>query len=128
MLWAPHFLEDRQGAFEEGPCPRKVALVSKQVGEVVDGLCGVRMHWAEYLLADSQCALVKRPRARKITLVLKQVSKVVEALRSIGMLGAEHLLLDHQSALVERLGLCIGTQCILPVLPDKTKQTTGQFL
>jgi hypothetical protein len=81
MLGAEHLLADRQRAVEERPRPRKVVLVPKQDGEVVEALRRFGMLGAEPLLADRQRALVERPRPRKVALGPKQASEVIEALR-----------------------------------------------
>ena len=85
MLGAEHLLVDRQRALEERPRRRKVALVLKQDGEVVEARRRIGMLGAEYLLADRQRALEERPRLRiggqRIVPVYPQVDRRNTALR-----------------------------------------------
>ena len=69
MLGAERLLADRQGALEERPRRREVALVLKQDGEVVEARRRIGMVGAERLLADRQRALEERPRAGEVALV-----------------------------------------------------------
>ncbi len=117
MLRAERLLPDRQRALVERPRPRKVALVLKQEGEIVEALRRIGMLGAERLLADCQRALEERPRPGKVALVRKQAGEVVEARRRIGMLGAERLLADRQRALEERPRLRIDGAAMKYRLP-----------
>jgi hypothetical protein len=83
MLGAPHLLEDRQRAFVEGPCLRKIALSPEHGGEVVEARLG-----AEHLLVDCQRALEERPRRCEVALALEQDGEVVDACRGFEMLCA----------------------------------------
>src|SRR5882724_6943931 len=59
MLGAEHLLADRQRALEERPCPRKVALVRKHQGVVVEARGRVGMLGAECLFGYRQCIAEK---------------------------------------------------------------------
>jgi hypothetical protein len=52
MLGAERLLADRQRVLEERPRSRKIALVVKQVGEVVESHRRIVMLGTERLLAD----------------------------------------------------------------------------
>src|SRR6266511_2838488 len=96
MVRAGHFFMYRHRALKERPRPRKVALVVKQKGEVVEARRRVGMLGAEHLLAYRQRAFQERPCPRMVTLGMEQLAETVEALRCSGMFGAERLFADGQ--------------------------------
>ena len=71
MIPSKNLVSYRQRALEERLRPSKVALVMKEIGEVIEARRRIGMLGAERLLVDRQCTLGERPRRIKIALVLK---------------------------------------------------------
>ena len=85
MLRAEHFLVDRQRALEELSRSRKLALVLKQAGQIVEAYRRTGMLRAEHFLVDRQRALEELSRSRK--LVPGPVSRRARLLRLIVVPG-----------------------------------------
>src|ERR1700730_4804506 len=83
MFGAEHFLADRKRALEERSCRRKVALITKHPGELVERRRNVGMLGAEHFLADRKCPLQERPCPRKVALGLEQQSEVIARPRGV---------------------------------------------
>jgi hypothetical protein len=81
MLGAEHLLGDRQRALEERPRPRKVALVRKQQGEVVEARGRIWMLGAERLFSYRQCIAEKLRRLR-VSRAAVQIASVIQAARN----------------------------------------------
>ena len=67
MLGAERLLVDRQRPLVERPRAGEVALILKQMGEVVEARRGIGMLGAERLLSDRQRPLEKGPRAGEVS-------------------------------------------------------------
>jgi hypothetical protein len=87
MLGFEHLLEDCQGALVEWPRRRKVALVPKQDGEVVEVRRRTRMLGTEQLLADRQRALEELSCICRVALFLEHPTEVAKTPYRIGMLN-----------------------------------------